>query len=101
MSLESFQSKRCNVLVATDVALRGIDIPNMAYVINFDMLKDIKKYTHRIGELSTQGRWEPQQRSVLRMIETSLMTSTKLLLVQYLLVLTAAVSLFRLLFEGS
>jgi ATP-dependent RNA helicase DDX3X len=45
-----FRSKQCSVLVATDVAARGLDIPNVAHVINFDMPGTIDSYVHRIGE---------------------------------------------------
>ncbi|KAJ7974359.1 DEAD-box ATP-dependent RNA helicase [Quillaja saponaria] len=48
ISLEGFRTKRYNVLVATDVAGRGIDIPDVAHVINHDMPKNIEMYTHRI-----------------------------------------------------
>ena len=36
-----------NVLVATDVAGRGIDVPNVALVVNYDMANTIEQYTHR------------------------------------------------------
>ncbi|MFS8001683.1 putative RNA helicase [Helianthus anomalus] len=48
ISLEGFRTKRFNVLVATDVAGRGIDIPDVAHVINYDMPGNIEMYTHRI-----------------------------------------------------
>ena len=38
-----------NVLVATDVAGRGIDVPNVALVVNYDMAHTIEQYTHRCG----------------------------------------------------
>ncbi|KAF8408530.1 hypothetical protein HHK36_007686 [Tetracentron sinense] len=49
ISLQGFRTKRFNVLVATNVAGRGIDIPDVAHVINHDMPGDIEMYTHRIG----------------------------------------------------
>ncbi|KAM7259182.1 hypothetical protein ACFE04_014923 [Oxalis oulophora] len=45
-----------NVLVATDVADRGIDIPDVAHVINYDMPRSIKIYTHRIGRTGRAGK---------------------------------------------
>ena len=45
ISLEGFRTKRYNVLVATDVAGRGIDIPDVAHVINYDMPGNIEAYT--------------------------------------------------------
>ena len=38
------------ILVATAVAARGLDIPNVAHVINYDMPDDCDEYVHRIGE---------------------------------------------------
>ncbi|KAB5524358.1 hypothetical protein DKX38_022107 [Salix brachista] len=49
ISLEGFRTKRYNVLVATDVAGRGIDIPDVGHVINYDMPGNIEMYTHCIG----------------------------------------------------
>ena len=40
---------RQKVLVATDVAARGLDIKNVKFVINFDAARDIETHTHRIG----------------------------------------------------
>ncbi|XP_052625194.1 DEAD-box ATP-dependent RNA helicase 21 [Lactuca sativa] len=55
-SLEGFRTKRFNVLVATDVAGRGIDIPDVAHVINYDMPGKIEMYTHRIGRTGRAGK---------------------------------------------
>ncbi|MCL7052284.1 hypothetical protein MKW94_029918 [Papaver nudicaule] len=56
ISLEGFRNKRFNVLVATDVAGRGIDIPDVAHVINYDMPGNIEMYTHRIGRTGRAGK---------------------------------------------
>ncbi|TQD95551.1 hypothetical protein C1H46_018844 [Malus baccata] len=56
ISLEGFRTKKYNVLVATDVAGRGIDIPDVAYVINYDMPGNIEQYTHRIGRTGRAGK---------------------------------------------
>jgi ATP-dependent RNA helicase DDX23/PRP28 len=56
ISLAGFRTKKFNVLVATDVAGRGIDIPEVAHVINFDMPGDIEMYTHRIGRTGRAGK---------------------------------------------
>lgn len=48
-SMRAFRSGRKDVLVATDVAAKGLDFPNIQHVINFDMPKDIQTYVHRIG----------------------------------------------------
>ncbi|WOH16169.1 hypothetical protein DCAR_0935718 [Daucus carota subsp. sativus] len=56
ISLESFRTKKYNVMVATDVVGRGIDIPDVAHVINYDMPDNIQKYTHRIGRTGRAGK---------------------------------------------
>ncbi|CAM6029045.1 unnamed protein product [Sphagnum balticum] len=56
ISLEGFRNKRFNCLVATDVAGRGIDIPDVAHVINYDMPGNIEMYTHRIGRTGRAGK---------------------------------------------
>ncbi|CAH9052280.1 unnamed protein product [Cuscuta epithymum] len=56
ISLEGFRTKRYTVLVATDVAGRGIDIPDVAHVINYDMPNNIEAYTHRIGRTGRAGK---------------------------------------------
>ena len=43
------------MIVATDVASRGLDIPNVAYVINYDMPNNIDDYVHRIGRTGRAG----------------------------------------------
>eukprot|EP00976_Prorocentrum_cordatum_P057918 1167400-Prorocentrum_minimum.AAC.2 len=50
-SLKGFKDGTFKVLVATDVAGRGIDIPDVAHVLNFAMPSDISQYTHRIGNV--------------------------------------------------
>ncbi|KAI3874602.1 hypothetical protein MKX03_035123 [Papaver bracteatum] len=55
ISLEGFRKKTFNVLVTTDVVGRGIDIKDVAHVINYDMPASIEKYTHRIGRTGRAG----------------------------------------------
>ncbi|GFY99773.1 P-loop containing nucleoside triphosphate hydrolases superfamily protein [Actinidia rufa] len=55
-ALKSFKSGVTPVLVATDVAARGLDIPHVAHVINFDLPKDIDDYVHRIGRTGRAGK---------------------------------------------
>ena len=54
-ALEAFRQKKVTVLVATDVAARGIDIDGITHVINFDMPVDPESYVHRIGRTGRAG----------------------------------------------
>lgn len=54
-ALRSFRSGRTPILVATAVAARGLDIPNVKHVINFDLPSDIEEYVHRIGRTGRVG----------------------------------------------
>jgi len=54
-ALRSFKSARTTILVATSVAARGLDIPNVKHVINFDLPTDIDEYVHRIGRTGRAG----------------------------------------------
>ncbi len=48
-AIEGFRTGRCDILVATDIAARGIDISQISHVINFDVPDTVEAYTHRIG----------------------------------------------------
>ncbi|CCF59237.1 hypothetical protein KAFR_0G02030 [Kazachstania africana CBS 2517] len=54
-ALAAFRSGAANLLVATAVAARGLDIPNVTHVINFDLPSDIDDYVHRIGRTGRAG----------------------------------------------
>ena len=54
-ALASFKSGKLNILLATDVAARGIDVPNVSHVINFDMPRKADVYVHRIGRTGRAG----------------------------------------------
>ncbi|KAI0019612.1 DEAD-domain-containing protein [Xylariomycetidae sp. FL0641] len=54
-ALEMFRNGRCPILVATAVAARGLDIPNVTHVINYDLPTDIDDYVHRIGRTGRAG----------------------------------------------
>ena len=54
--MRKFRSKKLKLLVATNVASRGLDIPAVSHVINFDMPDNIEDYLHRIGRTARMGR---------------------------------------------
>ena len=55
-AIDGFKTGEFELLVATDIAGRGIDIQGVEHVINYDMPKDIESYTHRIGRTGRAGR---------------------------------------------
>ena len=55
-TLNDLRRGRIKVLVATDVAARGIDVPNITHVINYDLPKQAEDYVHRIGRTGRAGR---------------------------------------------
>ena len=83
-ALRSFTEGRHRVLVATDVAARGIDVANVAHVINYDMPKMAEDFVHRVGRTgraSAHGVAStfagPSERGDLRKIERTLAISMK------------------------
>jgi len=75
-ALEGFRAGRIHVLVATDVASRGIDVDGISHVVNYDVTDEPETYIHRIGRTARAGAsgsaitlCDPQERSDLRAIE--------------------------------
>lgn len=54
--IKRFKSKEISVVIATDVAARGIDIANLTYVINYSLPEDLESYVHRIGRTGRAGK---------------------------------------------
>ena len=55
-SLEGFKSGKYRILVATDIAARGIDVKDIELVINYDLPEDAENYVHRIGRTARAGK---------------------------------------------
>ncbi len=55
IALKNFKSKRTRILVATDIAARGIDIDELSHVINFEIPNEPENYVHRIGRTGRAG----------------------------------------------
>eukprot|EP00741_Cyanophora_paradoxa_P017612 tig00021012_g17012.t1 len=55
-AIQMFKASKKDVLVATDVASKGLDFPDIQHVINFDMPKEIENYVHRIGRTGRCGK---------------------------------------------
>jgi ATP-dependent RNA helicase RhlE len=75
-ALEGFRSGRARVLVATDIAARGIDIDGITHVVNFELPNEPESYVHRIGRTARAGAdgvaisfCDPAERDYLRAIE--------------------------------
>jgi len=75
-AMEGFRSGRFHIMVATDLAARGIDVSSISHVINFDMPHTVDDYTHRIGRTGRAARAgdaftlvTPEDESVVRAIE--------------------------------
>ena len=75
-ALRDFRTGRARVLVATDIAARGIDVTGISHVINFDLPAEPESYVHRIGRTARAGAegiaiafCDPSERSTLRAIE--------------------------------
>jgi ATP-dependent RNA helicase DeaD len=55
-ALRAFASGRTPVLVVTNVAARGLDLPTVSHVVNFDMPEDVETYVHRVGRTARAGQ---------------------------------------------
>lgn len=55
-AIAQFKSKESTILIATDVAARGLDVPNVSLVVNFQMVNKFDEYIHRIGRTGRAGK---------------------------------------------
>jgi ATP-dependent RNA helicase DeaD len=75
-TIEQLKNGKIDILVATDVAARGLDVERISHVINYDVPSDPESYTHRIGRTGRAGRSgqailfiTPRERGLLKAIE--------------------------------
>ncbi|MEM7190716.1 MAG: DEAD/DEAH box helicase [Pseudomonadota bacterium] len=78
-AIKAFRTGEVTILVATDVAARGIDIPGVAYVINYDLPEVPENYVHRIGRTARAGRdgeaialCAPEEANLIRQIHKAM-----------------------------
>ncbi|WMY96385.1 MAG: DEAD/DEAH family ATP-dependent RNA helicase [Arsenophonus sp.] len=81
-TLERFKNGRLDILIATDVAARGLDVERISLVINYDIPMDVESYVHRIGRTGRAGRAgrallfvDHRERRLLRNIERNIKQS--------------------------
>ena len=75
-ALKAFKNKKIRILVASDIAARGIDIDKLTHVINYDVPNEAETYVHRIGRCGRAGKQgvaislcEPEENSFVKSIE--------------------------------
>ncbi|MDQ8161561.1 MAG: DEAD/DEAH box helicase [Gemmatimonadota bacterium] len=85
--MTKFRTRKTDLLIATDVAARGLDVKHVSHVVNFDVPADAESYVHRIGRTGRAGREgvaitlaEPREHRLLRNIER--MTSQRIEIAQ-------------------
>jgi ATP-dependent RNA helicase DDX41 len=81
-SLQQFRDGVKDVLVATDVAAKGLDFPDIQHVINFDMPKEIENYVHRIGRTGRRGKTGVATTFINKMVDEHLLLDLKYLLME-------------------
>jgi ATP-dependent RNA helicase RhlE len=88
-ALIQFKTGKARVLVATDVAARGLDIPNLPLVINYDLPMVAEDYIHRIGRTGRNGASgealslvAPEEGGLLRQVQNMLKASVELVIVE-------------------
>jgi len=81
-AIRQFKSGSKDVLVATDIAAKGLDFPDIQHVINFDMPSEIENYVHRIGRTGRCGKTGVATTFINKTVEPSALLDLKHLLVE-------------------
>ncbi len=75
-TIDKLKKKKIDILIATDVAARGLDVPRISHVVNYDVPYDTEAYVHRIGRTGRAGRTgdailfvAPREKRMLQQIE--------------------------------
>jgi ATP-dependent RNA helicase DDX41 len=81
-AVTAFKSGAKDVLVATDVAAKGMDFPHIQHVINFDFPKEIENYVHRIGRTGRSGKTGVATTFINKNVDERLLLDLKHLLIE-------------------
>ena len=81
-AVDKFKAQEKDVLVATDIASKGLDFPDIQHVINYDMPEDIENYVHRIGRTGRKNRTGMATTFVNKLIDEALLLDLKHLLME-------------------
>ncbi|XP_036445926.1 probable ATP-dependent RNA helicase DDX41 [Colossoma macropomum] len=81
-AIEAFKEGKKDVLVATDVASKGLDFPAIQHVVNYDMPEEIENYVHRIGRTGRSGKTGIATTFINKGCEESVLMDLKALLVE-------------------
>lgn len=82
VSVEQYVHGKKDVLVATDIASKGLDFPNIQHVINYDMPDDIENYVHRIGRTGRCGKTGMATTFINKTCDESILLDLKHLLIE-------------------
>jgi ATP-dependent RNA helicase DDX41 len=81
-AIKLYKESKKDVLVATDIAAKGLDFPNIQHVINFDMPSEIENYIHRIGRTGRCGHTGIATTFINKDVEESILLDLKHLLIE-------------------
>merc|ERR1712038_2198322 len=81
-AVEQFRNRQKDVLVATDVASKGLDFPKIEHVINYDMPDDIENYVHRIGRTGRGSATGTATTMINNKVEENVLADLKHLLLE-------------------